>query len=179
MPDLMRSASEAKKRAVGEVPFAVDLHLALVRAYEQAIRVNAAHTAGWGLTPQQYNALRILYFGDPDGVRLTDVGEHLLQRVPDVSRLIDRLERAGLARRKPDPHDGRAVLVRLTAEGRRLVDDMDTDVMQAHERWYSALAPTEQRRLESLLRKATAALEAAAETDSQPVRARKIWRPPR
>jgi MarR family multiple gene transcriptional regulator MgrA len=146
---------------MGEVPFAVDLHLALIRAYERAIHLNTRHSARWSLTPQQYNAIRILRFGDADGVRLSELGERLLQRVPDVSRLVDRLERAGLARRKGDPQDGRAVLVELTSKGRRLLEDMDADVMEAHERWYSALAPAEQRQLESLLRKATIALESA------------------
>lgn len=158
-----RSAAPASEGPIGHVPFAVHLHLALIRTYEKAIHANLRHCAGWGLTPQQYNALRILYFGESAGVRQNDVAERLLQRVPDVSRLIDRLERAGLARRTSDPADGRAVLVVLTPAGRRRVEEMDSDVMAAHERWYGVLSPAEQRRLESLLRKATASLESAVE----------------
>ena len=150
---------------VGDVPFTVDLHLALIRAYEAAIHANIRFYARWGLTPQQYNVIRILYFGEADGVRLADVGERLLQRVPDVSRLVDRLESAGLARRSPDPNDRRAVHVELTAQGRRLLVEMDPHLMAAHERWYAALTAAEQRRLESLLRKATAAIESAVEDD--------------
>jgi len=56
----------------------------------------------WGLTAQQYNVIRILYFAEPEGVRLADIWERLPQRVPDVTRLVDRLEAAGLARRLPD-----------------------------------------------------------------------------
>ena len=134
-------------------------------AYEAAIPANIRFYARWGLTPQQYNVIRILYFGEADGVRLADVGERLLQRVPDVSRLVDRLESAGLARRSPDPNDRRAVRVELTAQGRRLLVEMDPHLMAAHERWYGALTAAEQRRLESLLRKATAAIESAVEND--------------
>jgi DNA-binding MarR family transcriptional regulator len=153
------------ERVIGDAPFAVELHLALVRAYEAAIHANVRHIARWGLTPQQYNAIRIVYFGEAYGVRLTDLGERLLQRVPDVSRLVDRLETAGLARRSPDPDDRRAMRVKLTAKGRRLLTEMDPQLMTAHERWYAALTPAEQRRLESLLRKAAAAIESAGEDD--------------
>ena len=155
----MQDAAAERPRApvpqIGEVPFAVELHLALVRAYEHLIHANTTYFDQWGLTPQQYNAMRILYFGGENGLRLSEVGEHLLQRVPDVSRLVDRLERADLARRRSDPGDGRAVLVELTAKGRRLLEEIDAQVMDAHERWYSVLTPAEQRRLETLLRKLT------------------------
>ena len=151
------------ERELAEVPFAVTLHLALVEAYERSSHVDTRYFARWGLTPQQYNAMRILYFADEKGVRLSEIGERLLQRVPDVSRLVDRLERAGFARRSAHPGDGRVVLVELTPKGRTLVEDMVADVMDAHEAWYSALTPAEQKRLESLLRKTTAALEASLE----------------
>jgi DNA-binding MarR family transcriptional regulator len=82
-----------------------------------------------------------------------------------VAALVDRLESAGLARRSPDPNDRRAVHVELTAQGRRLLVEMDPHLMAAHERWYAALTAAEQRRLESLLRKATAAIESAVEDD--------------
>jgi DNA-binding MarR family transcriptional regulator len=163
MQESAPAASPAKTPVIGEVPFAVELHLSLIRAYERLIQANTQNVARWGLTPQQYNAIRIIYFGGPGGMRLTDVGERLLQRVPDVSRLVDRLERADLARRRPDPEDGRAVLVELTAGGRRLLEEMDADHMDAHERWYSGLTPIEQRRLASLLRKVTASLDPSVE----------------
>jgi MarR family multiple gene transcriptional regulator MgrA len=151
------------EREMAEVPFAVNVHLALVEAYESSSRVDTRFFARWGLTPQQYNTMRVLYFAEVRGIRLSEIGERLLQRVPDVSRLVDRLERAGLARRSPHPDDGRAVLVELTPKGRTLVEEMDSDVMHAHEGWYSALTPSEQRRLESLLKKTSAALQASVE----------------
>lgn len=153
------SASWTSQRVIGEVPFAVHVHLALVQAFEQASHTDTQYFARWGLTPQQYNAMRILYFAEAGGVRLSTIGDQLLQRLPDVSRLVDRLERAGFARRAPDPDDGRAVLVELTAAGRTLVEHMDGDLMDSHESWYSALTPAEQRQLVSLLRKATASLD--------------------
>lgn len=141
------------------MPFAVTLHLALIAAFERASHADTRFFAQWGLTPQQYNAMRILYFAQAGGVRLSDIGDRLLQRVPDVSRLVDRLERAGFARRAPDPEDGRAVLVDLTAAGRTLVADMEAEVMDSHESWYSGLTPAEQRRLVALLHKTAAVLD--------------------
>jgi DNA-binding MarR family transcriptional regulator len=82
------------------------------------------------------------------------------------SRLFDRLERAGLARRKPDPTDGRAALVELTAPGQQLLKEMDAEFMAAHERWYSVPTPAEQRRLSSLLRKVTDTPDRAADDPS-------------
>ena len=175
----MSSASRSiDAGVVGDVPFTVELHLALIRAYEAAIHANTRFYVRWGLTPQQYNVIRILYFGEADGVRLADVGERLLQRVPDVSRLVDRLESAGLAQRLPDPNDRRAVRVKLTAPGRRLLAEMDPHLMAAHERWYAALTASEQRRLESLLRKATAAIQSAVEDDHNTEPDTRVSRPP-
>lgn len=160
----MLPGGPAHQSVLGEVPFAVDLHLALIRAYEHVFHLNAQQASQWGITAQQYNAMRILYFSEPGGKRLADVGVSLLQRVPDVSRLVDRLEHAGFVRRRPDPGDGRATRVELTAEGRRLLEEMDGEFLAAHERWYSALTPTEQRRLESLLRKVVDVNEARTDT---------------
>lgn len=141
----------------------MDVHLALVRAYEAAIHANVQFYARWGLTAQQYNVIRTLYFGTPEGVRLAEIGERLLQRVPDVTRLVDRLETAGLAQRSPDREDRRAVRVQLTERGRRLLVEMDEPLMAAHVRWYAALTRDEQRQLESLLRKATAAIASSGD----------------
>jgi DNA-binding MarR family transcriptional regulator len=162
MQEAVNPGSWANQRIIGEVPFAVDLHLTLIRAYERAIHVVTRYFARWGLTPHQYNVIRILYFAESDSVRLSDIGERLLQRVPDVSRLVDGLERTGLARRTPDPVDGRAVRVELTASGRRLLEEMDADLMAAMDSGYSTLTPGEQRQLESLLRTATVSFESVA-----------------
>jgi DNA-binding MarR family transcriptional regulator len=159
----MSLAPRPSEEHPGEVPFTVELHLALIRAYEAAIHANIRFYERWGLTPQQYNVIRILYFAEPEGLRLADILGRLLQRLPDVSRLVDRLESAGLARRSPHLQDRRVVRVALTDQGRRLLAEMDPHLMAAHEQWYAALTSTEQRQLESLLRKATTSIQSAVE----------------
>ena len=150
------------------MPFAAEVHFALIHAYEQANHANTRYFSQWDLTPQQYNVVRILYFGEDEGVRLTDIGGRLLQRVPDVSRLVDRLEDAHLAVRMSDREDRRVVRVALTANGRQLLVDIDADLQAEMERLYSALSGPEQRRLYTLLEKAAAVLAASNDSDHVP-----------
>jgi len=103
MREAVNPGSWANRRIIGEVPFAMDLHLTLIRAYERAIHVVTRYFARWGLTPPSVQRHPHPVFAESDSVRLSDIGERLLQRVPDVSRLVDGLERAGLARRTRDP----------------------------------------------------------------------------
>lgn len=71
------------------------------------------------LSAAQLSTLKMLLDG---GVRVGEIARNLGVRVPSATEQIIKLERAGLARREPDPHDSRAVLVVLTAAGRAAVD---------------------------------------------------------
>jgi DNA-binding MarR family transcriptional regulator len=71
------------------------------------------------LSAAQLSTLKMLL---NDGVRVGEIARNLGVRVPSATEQIIKLERAGLARREPDPHDSRAVLVVLTAAGRAAVD---------------------------------------------------------
>ncbi|MCU1568741.1 MAG: transcriptional regulator, MarR family [Pseudarthrobacter sp.] len=71
------------------------------------------------LSAAQLSTLKMLL---DDGVRVGEIARNLGVRVPSATEQIIKLERAGLARREPDPHDSRAVRVVLTAEGRAAVD---------------------------------------------------------
>lgn len=87
----------------------------------------------YGLTPTQYNALRILRGAGDAGLCRYEVIERLVTRVPDVTRLLDRLEDAGHVVRARDAADRRLVTARLTPAGRQLVDALDA-VVTAFER---------------------------------------------
>jgi DNA-binding MarR family transcriptional regulator len=71
------------------------------------------------LSAAQLSTLKMLL---DDGLRVGEIARNLGVRVPSATEQIIKLERAGLARREPDPHDSRAVRVVLTAEGRTAVD---------------------------------------------------------
>ncbi len=74
-----------------------------------------------GLTTTQYNVLRILRGAGEEGLCGREIGERLVSPVPDVSRLLDRMEDAGLVRRLRDAADRRHVTARITRKGLELV----------------------------------------------------------
>ena len=87
-----------------------------------------------GLGGTQYNVLRILRGAGDEGLCRNEVRDRLLTRMPDVTRLLDRMEDAGLVTRERGTADRRLVTTRLTAEGRRLVDALDAEVEAEHRR---------------------------------------------
>jgi DNA-binding MarR family transcriptional regulator len=77
------------------------------------------------LTPTQYNVLRILRGAGKDGLCGREVGERMLTRVPDVPRLLERMEVSGLVRRERDTEDRRHVTARITPKGLSLLERID------------------------------------------------------
>lgn len=104
-----------------------------------------------GITPTQYNVLRILRGAGTAGLCRNEVRDRLLTRMPDATRLLDRMEEAGLVTRSRDGDDRRLVATRLTAEGRRLVNALDDDVVQEHQRRLGHLTTPQLRTLIDLL----------------------------
>ena len=86
-----------------------------------------------GLTVTQYNVLRILRGAGEKGLCGREVGERLVSPVPDVSRLLERMEDVGLLSRERDAKDRRHVPARLTESGRRLLETV-TPALEAVER---------------------------------------------
>jgi DNA-binding MarR family transcriptional regulator len=75
-----------------------------------------------GITVTQYNVLRILRGAGARGLCGREISERLISRVPDVSRLLDRMEEMGLLGKKRDADDRRHVTARITAKGRRVLE---------------------------------------------------------
>ena len=109
-----------------------------------------------GVTHQQYVALWTLCLTeDPEaGVPMGSVADGLLNRASDTTRLIDRLEKAGLAERLPNPADRRSVLVRATRAGQRVFATVTPEVQEFHRRQWSNLSAREVDSLRDLLAKA-------------------------
>jgi DNA-binding MarR family transcriptional regulator len=99
----------------------------LVDAFERLLKP-------YGISATQYNVLRILRGAEQDGLCRNELRDRLLTRMPDVTRLLDRMEGAGLVTRARDAADRRLVSTRLTAKGRRLVDDLDEVTAEEHRR---------------------------------------------
>jgi DNA-binding MarR family transcriptional regulator len=105
----------------------------------------------FGVTPTQYNVLRILRGAGPMGLCRNEVRERLVAEVPDVTRLLDRMEDAGLIGRERDSTDRRLVTTRITAAGLRLLDKMDVPVAEMHARQLGHLTRAQLRTLIDLL----------------------------
>jgi DNA-binding MarR family transcriptional regulator len=88
----------------------------------------AAALKPFDLTPSQYNVLRILRGAGAEGSRCGEIAERLVAHDPDVTRLLDRLERAGLVARTRDATDRRVVRTKITPEGRDALERADGPV---------------------------------------------------
>ena len=77
----------------------------------------------YGITELQYNVLRILRGAGPDGWCGREISERLVSKVPDVSRLLDRMEGMQLLRRERDAADRRHVTARISPKGLRVLDE--------------------------------------------------------
>lgn len=107
----------------------------------------------YGLSESSYNALRILRGAQPNGLRCQDVGERLLTRVPDVTRLADRLERAGLVERMRCPKDRRVCYVRIKERGLDVLSELDEAVDALRCKSFAALTSRDLRTFTRLLTK--------------------------
>jgi DNA-binding MarR family transcriptional regulator len=87
----------------------------------------------YGITELQYNVLRILRGAGPDGWCGREISERLVSMVPDVSRLLDRMEGMQLIRRERDATDRRHVTARITPKGLGVLDEA-TVTLEAFER---------------------------------------------
>jgi len=96
----------------------------------------------FGLTATQFNVLRILKGAGPEGLCGKEIGERMINRVPDVPRLLDRLEKAGLISRQRDREDRREVAARITSKGQELIDEIGSGNVSAPvEEWFRRLGP--------------------------------------
>ena len=80
----------------------------------------------------QYNVLRILRGAKGAAMCRNDLRDRMLTRMPDMTRLLDRMEEAGLVVRTRDTGDRRVVLTRITAAGSQLLEELDEPVAQLH-----------------------------------------------
>ena len=82
------------------------------------------------ITLPQYNVLRILRGAEPEGLICREIGERMIARDPDVTKLLDRLESRGLVSRERQEKDRRVIVARVMPEGLRLVAEIDGPVLK-------------------------------------------------
>jgi len=120
---------------------------ALLRGVEQTLKPA-------GLSPTQYNVLRILRGARPEGLACRAVCERMLTRDPDMTRLLDRLEARGLVTRSRERGDRRVITARITPAGLRLMSELDEPIAALHRRQLGPLGARRLRLLNELLNRA-------------------------
>jgi DNA-binding MarR family transcriptional regulator len=130
--------------------------LSLWRTYDRLRALEDELFAGFDLTPQQYNALRLLRAAHPDPVPTLALADRLVSRAPDITRLLDKLEHRGLVTRSRKPGDRRSVLVGVTAGGLALLDEIAGPLRECHARQLGHLSAADLKRLTALLKAARA-----------------------
>lgn len=105
--------------------------LELLRTSDQLSRAFVPVLKAEELSMTQYNVLRILR-GSPEGLPCGEIGNRMITRDPDITRLLDRLEKRGLISRCREAKDRRTVLTRITPQGLKLLARLDEPVRETH-----------------------------------------------
>lgn len=163
---------EVKKRDPFEAP-EQEVALNLVKTAEFVQAAFARLFKQHRITGAQYNVLRILR-GAGTSLPCLEISGRMISHLPDITRLVDRLEAAGLVARCRTQEDRRVVLVGITPPGLDLLAKLDAPVLQLHRCQLGHLTREELAEFNRLLVKARrpgdsacAAPQAKAETDEQ------------
>lgn len=103
------------------------------------------------LTPTQYNVLRILRGAGVTGLSCGDIGERMVTKDSDITRLLDRLERRALICRERPENNRRIVLTVITAEGLRLLATLDSPLQEALQKLLAHMGKQKLKHLNELL----------------------------
>lgn len=137
-----------------ERPFASleqEVHLNLERTAAVLTHAFAEALKPFDVTPTQYNVLRILRGAGPAGLCRNDVRDRMVSQVPDVTRLMDRLEEAGMIERERSTADRRQVASRITQKGLDLLAALDGPVVAIHREQFGHMSEAQLRTLSELL----------------------------
>jgi DNA-binding MarR family transcriptional regulator len=133
---------------------------------EENVFISVQRTADWllqgverllkeqRLSPAQYNVLRILRGAGPPGLSCREIAERMITRDPDMTRLLDRMEKRGVVARERQQIDRRVVTTRVTPAGLKLLKALDNPVRDYHRRCFRHIPPARLKALAQLLEKA-------------------------
>ncbi|HEX8281941.1 MAG TPA: MarR family transcriptional regulator [Pyrinomonadaceae bacterium] len=135
-------------------PFATledEVFVNVLKTADDFLRKEAELLKPYELTPSQYNVLRILRGAVPDGLICREIGERMIARDPDVTKLIDRLEGRGLVTRERQEKDRRVIVIRITDEALKTLAEIDRPVLELTAGLLGHLGERRLKNLNSLL----------------------------
>ena len=136
-----------------------EAYLNLLRTADALFRREEELMRTVDLSPVQYNVLRILRGAEPKGLACRDIGERLLTRDPDITRLLDRLEQRKLVKRARTTRDRRVITTRITSHGLQLLDRLESPVLSLSQKMLGHLGKQRLQELVELLEVAREKLE--------------------
>lgn len=146
MTNRVRTANKQwRKPCAEEIAF-----LDLARTYDLLSRAPVQLLKTEDLSTGQYNVLRILR-GTPEGLTCGEIGSRMITRDPDITRLLDRLEKRGLIARCRETKDRRLVMSRITSEGIKMLARLDEPVEDIHRKQLGQLGKDRLRAFAALL----------------------------
>ncbi|HWF46309.1 MAG TPA: MarR family transcriptional regulator [Bryobacteraceae bacterium] len=132
--------------------------LSVMRTAEVISQQGASLLKSFELSANQYNVLRILRGSRDTGLTCGQIGERMISRDPDITRLLDRLESRGLIARERSEADRRVVVAHISAAGLSLLHEMDPDILSYNRRFFESFGAKKLRQLIELLEEARAAV---------------------
>jgi DNA-binding MarR family transcriptional regulator len=131
-----------------------EVYLNLWRTYDRLRILEDDLFGKHDLTPQQYNALRVLRAAHPQTLPTLTLASKLVSRAPDITRLLDKLHERSLVQRERPADNRRTVQVGITEFGIALLDKLAAEVKACHVHQLGHLSSEEMQQLVELLRKA-------------------------
>jgi DNA-binding MarR family transcriptional regulator len=141
-----------------------EVFLNLWRTYDRLRAFEDELFSRHDLTPQQYNALRLLRGAHPDKIATLDLAGRLVSRAPDITRLLDKLETRGFIERDRPADNRRVVRIGITAAGLALLDELQKPLQECHARQLGHLTARQLKELAELLQAARAPHEEEGST---------------
>ena len=131
-----------------------EVFLNLWRTYDRLRAFEDELFGRFDLTPQQYNALRLLKSAQPNKLQTLDLASQLVSRAPDITRLLDKLEQRGLIERDRPAENRRVVRIGITEAGSALLEELSEPILDCHARQLGHLSKQQLKDLGTLLRAA-------------------------
>jgi DNA-binding MarR family transcriptional regulator len=139
------------RHKAASLPLENRVFVALLRAADAVSQEAEQLLRSQGLTGAQYNVLRILRGAEPRGLPCHGIGDRMISHDPDMTRLLDRMEKRGLVVRSRQTDDRRVVKTRITREGLELLKTLDRPVRELHKRQFRHMTAARLRALGDIL----------------------------
>ena len=143
--------SRTKAGSPGATSLEAQIFVALLKAADSLASEGDQLMKSNGLTSAQYNVLRILRGAGPDGLPCNTIAERMISRDPDMTRLLDRMEKRELITRERQKEDRRVVKARITDAGLKLLKKMDAPIRELHKSQFAHMTSAHLKTLMDLL----------------------------